>query len=99
MIIFICRNNCFFVYAEKDVVRTDREVDIFVDDNGEGLRKLRDILLTYGFYNFDLGYVQGMSDLLAPILLVMEDEVDAFWCFVGYMESMVKKNAVFARSC
>ena len=27
-----------------------------------------------------------MSDLLAPILFVMQNEVDAFWCFVGYMD-------------
>ncbi len=33
-----------------------------------------------------LGYVQGMSDLLSPILVLMEDEVDSFWCFCGLME-------------
>lgn len=33
-----------------------------------------------------LGYVQGMSDLLSPMLMLMEDEVDAFWCFAGLME-------------
>ena len=27
-----------------------------------------------------------MSDLLAPILYVMQNEVDAFWCFVGFMK-------------
>jgi len=29
-----------------------------------------------------------MSDLLAPILFIMEDKVDAFWCFVGLMDRM-----------
>ena len=38
------------------------------------------------------GYVQGMSDLLSPILVLMEDEVEAFWCFVGFMERMVRNN-------
>ena len=33
-----------------------------------------------------LGYVQGMSDLLSVILSIMENEVDAFWCFVGLMD-------------
>ena len=27
-----------------------------------------------------------MSDLLASILSTVQDEVDAFWCFVGLME-------------
>ena len=38
------------------------------------------------------GYVQGMSDLLSPILFLMEDEVEAFWCFVGFMEKVVGAN-------
>ena len=29
-----------------------------------------------------------MSDLLAPILYVMQNEVDAFWCFVGFLEKV-----------
>lgn len=38
------------------------------------------------------GYVQGMSDLLSPILYVMENEVDAFWCFVSFMDQMVRNQ-------
>jgi len=30
-----------------------------------------------------------MSDLLAPILVVMENEVDAFWCFSAFIHMMV----------
>ena len=40
------------------------------------------------------GYVQGMADLLAPILAVMDEEVDSFWCFVGFMERMVRQHAM-----
>ena len=40
------------------------------------------------FFAVFSGYVQGMSDLLSPILVLMEDEVEAFWCFVGFMEKL-----------
>lgn len=31
---------------------------------------------------------QGMSDFLAPILFVMEDESESFWCFASLMERL-----------
>ena len=34
------------------------------------------------------GYVQGMSDLLAPVYAVCEEDALAFWCFVGLMERL-----------
>ena len=49
---------------------------------------MKDMLLTYNEYNRDLGYVQGMSDLLAPIYAVEQDDAVAFWGFVGFMERM-----------
>ncbi|OIV99898.1 hypothetical protein TanjilG_26236 [Lupinus angustifolius] len=73
---------------EKDVVRTDRSLTFYEGDDNPNVNVLRDILLTYSFYNFDLGYCQGMSDLLSPILFVMGDESDAFWCFVALMERL-----------
>jgi Rab-GTPase-TBC domain len=50
---------------------------------------MKDMLLTYNEYNKELGYVQGMSDLLAPIYAVMQDDAVAFWGFVKFMERMV----------
>ncbi|KIY50870.1 GTPase-activating protein gyp7 [Fistulina hepatica ATCC 64428] len=53
---------------------------------------LAGILLTYNFYDGELGYVQGMSDLCAPHYVVMgADEELTFWCFVGVMNRM-KQN-------
>lgn len=49
---------------------------------------MKDMLLTYNEYNRDLGYVQGMSDLLAPIYAVMQDDAIAFWGFQHFMERM-----------
>ncbi|MCI4379158.1 hypothetical protein PGIGA_G00224710 [Pangasianodon gigas] len=74
---------------EKDVNRTDRNNKFYEGLDNPGLILLHDILMTYCMYDFDLGYVQGMSDLLSPILYVMENEVDAFWCFVSFMDQMV----------
>lgn len=33
-----------------------------------------------------------MSDLLSPILYVTQNEVDAFWCFCGFMELVVSAD-------
>ncbi|EDW87104.1 uncharacterized protein LOC6526270 isoform X1 [Drosophila yakuba] len=71
---------------EKDVKRTDRSLQFFAGEDNPNLTLLQGVLMTYVMYNFDLGYVQGMSDLLAPILEIQVNEVDAFWCFVGFME-------------
>nr|CAD1821406.1 unnamed protein product [Ananas comosus var. bracteatus] len=43
------------------------------------------ILEAYSIYDPEIGYCQGMSDLLSPIVAVMEEDHDAFWCFVGFM--------------
>ncbi|XP_020582534.1 GTPase-activating protein gyp7-like isoform X2 [Phalaenopsis equestris] len=43
------------------------------------------VLEAYAVYDPEIGYCQGMSDLLSPILTVMDDDHDAFWCFVGFM--------------
>ncbi|GJJ12139.1 hypothetical protein Clacol_006380 [Clathrus columnatus] len=58
--------------------------------SNEHVERLASILLTYNFFEKDLGYVQGMSDLCAPIYVVMEgDQEMTFWCFVSVMERMV----------
>ncbi|KAL1890142.1 GTPase activating protein [Sporothrix stenoceras] len=88
---------------EKDVHRTDRNVLIFAGENiphpdpdspfadvgtNVHMEQLKDLLLTYNEYNRELGYVQGMSDLLAPIYAVVQDDALAFWAFVHFMERM-----------
>ncbi|GAB0202149.1 TBC1 domain family member 17-like [Grus japonensis] len=47
---------------------------------------LHDVLLTFCMYHFDLGYVRGMSEVLAPLLTVTPNEVEAFWGFCSIME-------------
>ncbi|KAL1568783.1 rab GTPase-activating protein 22-like isoform X1 [Salvia divinorum] len=43
------------------------------------------ILEAYALYDSEIGYCQGMSDLLSPIISVIEEDYVAFWCFVGFM--------------
>ncbi|XP_013888909.1 TBC1 domain family member 17 [Austrofundulus limnaeus] len=76
---------------ERDVNRTDRHNTFFSGNDNPGLALLHDVLMTYCMYNFDLGYVQGMSDLLAPILFVTQNEVVSFWCLTGFMD-LVHQN-------
>ncbi|ROV93073.1 hypothetical protein VSDG_07320 [Cytospora chrysosperma] len=88
---------------EKDVHRTDRNVPIFAGENiphpdpdspfadvgtNVHMEQMKDLLLTYNEYNKELGYVQGMSDLLAPIYAVVQDDAIAFWAFQHFMERM-----------
>ncbi|KAL0728920.1 hypothetical protein Bca4012_025013 [Brassica carinata] len=44
------------------------------------------ILEAYALYDPEIGYCQGMSDLLSPILAVISEDHEAFWCFVGFMK-------------
>ncbi|KAG5660745.1 hypothetical protein KAF25_003351 [Fusarium avenaceum] len=89
--------------TEKDVHRTDRNVPIFMGEDtphpdpsspfaevgtNVHLEQMKEMLLTYNEYNKDLGYVQGMSDLLAPIYAVIQDDAVAFWGFQKFMERM-----------
>ncbi|XP_057673464.1 TBC1 domain family member 17 [Corythoichthys intestinalis] len=76
---------------ERDVNRTDRHNTFFSGNDNPGLTLLHDVLMTHCMYNFDLGYVQGMSDLLSPLLFVTQNEVESFWCLTGFME-MVHHN-------
>ncbi|KAI1884101.1 hypothetical protein AGOR_G00222940 [Albula goreensis] len=75
--------------VDKDVVRTDRSNLFFRGENNPNVEIMRRILLNYAVYNPDMGYCQGMSDLVAPLLTEVQDESDTFWCFVGLMENTI----------
>ncbi|XP_068430094.1 small G protein signaling modulator 1 isoform X2 [Clinocottus analis] len=70
---------------DKDVRRCDRAYWYFTPEN---LEKLRNIMCSYVWKNLDIGYVQGMCDLLAPLLVILDDEVMAFSCFTELMKRM-----------
>ncbi|RKP20432.1 RabGAP/TBC, partial [Rozella allomycis CSF55] len=88
---------------EKDVIRTDRHIEfkdlalynktnipsdvVGMTDDDYSIC-LRDVLMTFVTYNPHHGYVQGMSDLLSPIVYAVQSEVEIFWCFCSWMNVM-----------
>ena len=61
-------------------------------DATPNLKRLRNVLMTYTVYNFELGYVQGMNDLCSPLLETLHDEPLVFWSYCGFMEKVVCSN-------
>ncbi|KAI9264262.1 rab-GTPase-TBC domain-containing protein [Phascolomyces articulosus] len=82
---------------DKDVHRTDRTVGFYAKEDmpnpdpimhvgtNKNLEKLKELLCTYNMLDNDLGYVQGMSDLLSPLYMVIGDDELVFQAFVGFM--------------
>ncbi|KAL1325380.1 hypothetical protein HN51_035445 [Arachis hypogaea] len=69
-----------------DVLRTDRTLVFY--EKKENLAKLWDILAVYAWIDTDVGYCQGMSDLCSPMIMLLSDEADAFWCFERLMRRL-----------
>ncbi|KAL1779949.1 small G protein signaling modulator 2 isoform X1 [Sigmodon hispidus] len=70
---------------DKDVQRCDRNYWYFTTPN---LERLRDIMCSYVWEHLDVGYVQGMCDLLAPLLVILDDDQLAYSCFSHLMKRM-----------
>ncbi|KAI3675582.1 hypothetical protein L1987_85172 [Smallanthus sonchifolius] len=69
-----------------DVVRTDRSLTFY--EKQENLAKLWDVLAVYAWHDKDVGYGQGMSDVCSPMIMLLEHEADAFWCFERLMHRL-----------
>ncbi|NP_001361617.1 small G protein signaling modulator 2 isoform 2 [Mus musculus] len=70
---------------DKDVQRCDRNYWYFTTSN---LERLRDIMCSYVWEHLDMGYVQGMCDLLAPLLVILDNDQLAYSCFSHLMKRM-----------
>ncbi|XP_026082061.1 small G protein signaling modulator 2-like isoform X2 [Carassius auratus] len=70
---------------DKDVQRCDRNYYYFTTSN---LEKLRNIMCSYVWEHLETGYVQGMCDLLAPLMVILDDECLAYSCFNQLMKRM-----------
>uniref|UniRef100_A0A0D6R3V2 Rab-GAP TBC domain-containing protein n=1 Tax=Araucaria cunninghamii TaxID=56994 RepID=A0A0D6R3V2_ARACU len=76
--------------TEEEASRLAYLVGLKNDEHLEPCRKhhaarLVAILETYALYDPEIGYCQGMSDLLSPFVALMDEDYEAFWCFVHFM--------------
>ncbi|KAL8143014.1 hypothetical protein V2J09_016046 [Rumex salicifolius] len=69
-----------------DVVRTDQAL-VFYQNEANGA-KLWNILSVYAWIDSDVSYVQGMNDICSPMVILFEDEADAYWCFERAMRRL-----------
>ncbi|XP_050785100.1 small G protein signaling modulator 2 isoform X2 [Gopherus flavomarginatus] len=70
---------------DKDVQRCDRNYWYFTAAN---LEKLRNIMCSYVWEHLEVGYVQGMCDLLAPLMVILDNDQLAYSCFSHLMKRM-----------
>ncbi|XP_030656006.1 small G protein signaling modulator 2 isoform X4 [Nomascus leucogenys] len=70
---------------DKDVQRCDRNYWYFTPPN---LERLRDVMCSYVWEHLEVGYVQGMCDLLAPLLVTLDNDQLAYSCFSHLMKRM-----------
>ncbi|XP_043219416.1 TBC1 domain family member 16-like [Amphibalanus amphitrite] len=77
------------VTVDKDVVRTEPGNPFFCGRANPNVQTLRRILLGFAAANPFLGYTQGMSDLLAPLLVILGEPADAFWA----LDALIKRSA------
>ncbi|XP_067866640.1 small G protein signaling modulator 2 isoform X1 [Heterodontus francisci] len=70
---------------DKDVQRCDRNYWYFTTIN---LERLKTVMCSYVWEHLDVGYVQGMCDLLAPLMVILDSEPLAYSCFTQLMKRM-----------
>ena len=54
------------------------------------LETLRNIVCTYVWTHLDVGYSQGMCDLLAPLLVILNNETQTYAVFLKLMEVAIE---------
>lgn len=75
----------------EEAARLSKEAGLMDDELLEPSRRhhaarLVLILEAYTIYDPQTGYCQGMSDLLSPFVALVNEDFEAFWCFVKFME-------------
>ncbi|XP_028765498.1 TBC1 domain family member 15 [Neltuma alba] len=74
-----------------DVVRTDQALVFYENESNQA--ELWDVLAVYAWIDNDIGYVQGyffcrMNEICSPLVILLDNEADSFWCFERAMRRM-----------
>ena len=94
---YIDKNNCIYTNYKKVYTKCQDKNNIF--ENESHCDVIERILYIYSKLNKEVGYVQGMNELIAPIYYCfcidttvnMENvEADSFWCFTFLMKDIKK---------
>ncbi|TKY86622.1 hypothetical protein EX895_004261 [Sporisorium graminicola] len=80
-------NECL-TQIDLDVHRT-MPTNVYFGGDGQGVPKLRRLLVAFSWYNPDTGYCQGMNNLAATLLLTHATEEEAFWVLVCLIEKIL----------
>ncbi|KAJ8908248.1 hypothetical protein NDN08_008339 [Rhodosorus marinus] len=79
---------------QKDVNRTDRDVKAFQEDDAPLLARMEELLYVYAVENPAIGYCQGMSDLISPLLWAFREDHQSmtYFCFAEIMSRQWSQN-------
>eukprot|EP00189_Rhodosorus_marinus_P001243 CAMPEP_0113961870 /NCGR_PEP_ID=MMETSP0011_2-20120614/5576_1 /TAXON_ID=101924 /ORGANISM="Rhodosorus marinus" /LENGTH=575 /DNA_ID=CAMNT_0000973613 /DNA_START=388 /DNA_END=2115 /DNA_ORIENTATION=+ /assembly_acc=CAM_ASM_000156 len=79
---------------QKDVHRTDRDVKAFQEDDAPLLGRMEELLYVYAVENPAIGYCQGMSDLISPLLWAFREDHQSmtYFCFAEIMSRQWSQN-------
>ena len=80
-------NECL-TQIDLDVHRT-MPTNVYFGGDGQGVPKLRRLLVAFSWYNPSTGYCQGMNNLAATLLLTHATEEEAFWVLVCLIEKIL----------
>eukprot|EP00177_Eucheuma_denticulatum_P001573 GFKZ01002811.1.p1 GENE.GFKZ01002811.1~~GFKZ01002811.1.p1 ORF type:complete len:651 (+),score=117.44 GFKZ01002811.1:114-2066(+) len=71
----------------KDIVRTDRLLNLYKQDDAPATLVMGTLLNVYAIYDGRITYCQGMSDFLSPLIYVLgtDNQALVFWCFESLM--------------
>jgi len=84
-------NTTYEKIIRRDLSRTFPDHEYFKDNEGEGQESLFNVMKVYSLYDTELGYCQGLSFIVGPLLLNMPDE-EAFCVLIRLMEGYTMRG-------